>query len=291
VTLRASGPGARRSAFPVERRGTPLRALGWLFLWLAVASSALGQEAPALAITFLDVGQGDAVLIRSPEGKTALVDAGPGVDIVPRLRRLGVDTIDLAVASHAHADHIGGMLRVVEGLPVRFYLDNGLAYNGTRTYRTLARALQAHPGILYLQAVPRTITLGSASIEVLALPREDDQNNRSVALVVRYGEFVAWLSGDSEREELSWMLARHAVPDVTLLKAAHHGSANGFTRAFLRAARPEVIVISVGANDYGHPHREAVAAYTATKARLLRTDRDGEVTILGHADGTFEVAP
>lgn len=235
------------------------------------------------------MGQGDAVLVRSPEGKTALVDAGPGVDLVPRLRALGVDTLDLVVASHAHADHIGGMQRVLRRVPVRNYMDNGLPYT-TATYRNVLRELTGRRGITYLRATPRTLTLGSVTIEVLPVPEsEDDQNNRSVALLVRYGAFVALLSGDSERRELGSLVEEGAIPPLTLLKAPHHGSGNGLTSAFLRAASPRVVVISVGKNDYGHPHPDALAAYAATGARVLRTDRDGQITIEGARDGGFTI--
>ena len=243
-----------------------------------------------LSITFLDVGRGDAVLIRAPEGQTALVDAGRS-DIVPLLREMGVDGIDLLVATHPHADHIGGMAGVIESMPVRFYMDNGQPHT-TATYRRLLRALESRPGITYLEAVPRTITLGSAEIEVLPLlPRATtDLNNRSVALVVRFGSFTALLSGDSEVRQLTHLVGLGAVPALTLLKAPHHGSDNGFTPAFLAAARPEVVVISVGRNGYGHPRPGALRAYAETGATVLRTDLAGHVAILGYEHGAFGVA-
>ena len=242
-----------------------------------------------LRVTFLDVGQGDAVLLQAPEGQTALVDAGPG-DVVPLLREIGVERIDLLVASHPHADHIGGMARVIETMPVRFYMDNGDAH-GTATYRRLMAALDARPGITYLEAVPRTISLGSAEIEALPLlPRGTaDPNNRSVPLVVRFGDFVAFLSGDSEVRQLTDLVGRGAVPALTLLKAPHHGSDNGFTPAFLAAARPEVVVVSVGRNTYGHPRPAALRAYTGVGASVLRTDLHGHVAIRGHRSGGYEV--
>ena len=244
-----------------------------------------------LRITFLDVGQGDAVLLQAPEGQTALVDAGPG-NVVPLLRGLGVERIDLLVATHPHADHIGGMAGVIESLPVRFYMDNGDPHT-TQTYGRLLAALDARPGITYLEATPRTISLGSASIEVLPLlPRgTTGLNDRSVALVVRFGDFKAFLGGDSEVRQLSHLVGQRAVPDVALLKAAHHGSDNGFTREFLRAAAPEVVVISVGRNSHGHPRPEALAAYASAGAAVLRTDLHGHVEIRGYGDGRYDVVP
>ncbi len=243
-----------------------------------------------LRITFLDVGQGDAVLLQAPEGETALVDAGPG-DVVPLLREIGVERIDLLVATHPHADHIGGMAGVIQSMPVRFYMDNGQAHT-TATYARLMAALDSRPGITYLEAVPRTISLGSAEIEVLPLlPRgTTDHNNRSVALVVRFGDFRALLSGDSEVRQLTHLVGQGAVPAVTLLKAPHHGSDNGFTWAFLEAARPEVVVISVGRNGYGHPRPAALRAFAGMGATVLRTDLEGHVAILGRNNGGYSVA-
>ncbi|SVC49155.1 uncharacterized protein METZ01_LOCUS302009 [marine metagenome] len=255
----------------------------------ACGATALGPIGEAVQITFLDVGQGDAILIRSPEGQTALVDAGRNSP-VPALRELGVEQIDLLVASHPHADHIGGMADVINSIPVRFYMDNGQPHT-TATYQNLFSTLQQRTDITYLAAEPRTITLGSAEIEVLPLPSANSTNlnNRSVGLVLRYGSFLAFLSGDSEVQELSFWVQHGLIPDVTVLKAPHHGSHNGFTWEFLQTAQPEVVVISVGANSYGHPRPEALQAYSSVAEVVLRTDHDGQVTIVGHKDGRYEV--
>ena len=257
---------------------------------LVIPAPAAGQFEEVLRITFLDVGQGDAVLIRAPEGQTALIDAGPGRDIVPLLRALGVERVDLLVASHPHADHIGGMLEVLHAFPVRFFMDNGQPY-ATATYRGLMSALEARTDVTYLEATPRTLSLGSVEIEVLPLPPyETDVNNRSLGLVVRYGEFVAFLSGDSERAELTYFVTAGLVPDVTLLKVPHHGADNGFTVEFLRVARPDVVTISVGDNSYGHPGLEALSAYASVASEVHRTDQEGTITVTGSADGGFEVS-
>ncbi|MDE2762252.1 MAG: lamin tail domain-containing protein [Gemmatimonadota bacterium] len=244
-----------------------------------------------LRVTFFDVGQGDAVLLQAPEGQTALVDAGRGSDIVPLLRDLGVERIDLMVATHPHADHIGGMAGVIESIPVRFFMDNGAPHT-TATYRGLIAALQARPEITYLEATPRTISLGSATIEVLPLlPRGGaEHNDRSITLVLRFGDFTALLSGDSEVRQLTHLTGLGVVPALTLLKAPHHGSDNGFTWDFLQAARPRVVVISVGRNNsYGHPRQAALDAYAATARETFRTDLHGHLQVRGYGDGSYVV--
>jgi competence protein ComEC len=247
-------------------------------------------QEPSVQITFLNVGQGDAVVIRAPEGQTAMIDAGRGVPL-RFLQQMGVEEIDLLVATHPHADHIGGIDDVLTARPVRFYMDNGQPHT-TATYERLMATLQRLEGVTYLEAVPREISLGSASIEVLPLlpPESTDHNNRSVGLVLRFGAFSAFLSGDSEELELTHFLQQGSVPDVTLLKAPHHGSADGFTNEFLDQARPEIVVISVGeGNSYLHPRPEALTAFGSVATHVFRTDRDGHVTVLGYADGRFEV--
>lgn len=249
------------------------------------------QDPPApVQVAFLDVGQADAVLIRAPEGQTALVDAGRRSP-VDALRKLNVTEIDLLVATHAHADHIGGMTAVLQEFSVRYFMDNGMPHT-TRTYQRLMEELERRPGIVYLNAEPRTIALGSVDVEVLPLPaaRGRDQNNRSVALVVRYGRFTALLTGDSEVRQLNFLAGKGVVPRATLLKAPHHGSGNGFTPSFLRAAQPQVVVVSVGRNGYGHPRPEALAAFAAAADHVYRTDRDGTVTVLGFPDGRHTVS-
>lgn len=264
-------------------------------LALAGALLSLGHGVEAqqpLRLTFLDVGEGDATLLQAPDGKTALVDAGREPGLADRLRSLGIERIDLLVASHADADHIGGMLDIVRQMPVRYFLDNGVPHD-TRTYLRLMRQVRERPDITYLRAEPRTIGLGRAEIRVLPLPPglggEDDQNDASVGLVVSYGAFEAFLSGDSERDELSWWVAHDDVPEVTVLKAPHHGSGNGFTPAFLDAAHPDIVVISVGPNGYGHPAPAALSAYTSIAREVYRTDRRGDVTVRGYEDGHLEV--
>lgn len=266
-------------------------------LWLAAALLFVGappglaaQDAP-VRVTFLDVGQGDAVLIQSPEGRTALIDAGPGVDVPSRLRGLGIDTLDLVIASHPHADHIGGMRQVLRAFPVRFYMDNGRPHT-TATYSSVMRELRDRPEVVYLQATPRTIDLGSTRLHVLPLPPgpSSNLNDSSVGIVLEHGDFLGFFSGDSEQPQLAHFLQQDAVPDVTLLKAPHHGSDDAVSELFMQAARPEVVVIPVGwANRYGHPRPAALHTYRAHADHLLRTDVHGRVTVLGYRDGRYQI--
>lgn len=254
------------------------------------AQSALGSSG-RLVLRQLDVDQGDAALITTPEGKTILIDAGhkPG-EVAEVIRAAGIDTIDLVVASHAHADHLGGMPVVLNAFVVRAYMDNGIPYT-TGLYSQTLSELESLPRLQYLQASRRTISLGSVTIRVLPPPNHgDSQNNNSVGLLIEFGNFRALYTGDSEREELSSWLQTENIPRVTVLKAAHHGSCDGLTEEWAQATSPAVVLISVGAhNGYGHPCPQVEQFWVASGARVLETDRVGEIDVIATRDGNYTI--
>jgi competence protein ComEC len=248
---------------------------------------------PALELRFLDVGQGDAILIRHA-GKTVLVDAGETDGIVTILRALGVDTIDLAVASHNHDDHIGGLDAVLQAFPVRFYLDNGHPAN-TRIQRRVLELVRDR-GVTYRDAGALTdsvIALGDAALRVIPSPVTGSRvnpNDESVALVLERAGFRALLTGDSERRELGALLRGARIPDVDVLKAPHHGSRTGVIPSWLARTRPEVVAISVGAGkSYGLPDEDALAAYGEGGRTVLRTDLDRDIVVTVDGRGCYEV--
>ena len=255
---------------------------------LAILASPLSAQ--TLKLRFLDVGQADAAGLVTPEGKKVLIDAGAGgLPLMSYLRAMRFDTVDLVVASHAHADHIGGMPDVFAGAVVRSYLDNGLHHTTATYQRTLAAV--AASDARYFQPTARTITVGSVTLRVLPPPPgASDQNGASVGLLLEYGAFRALFTGDSDLQELEYWLARDSIPSVQVLKVAHHGSGNGTSEAWARWTRPAVAVISVGGNNaYGHPAPYVVATWEAVGATVYRTDRDGTIDVDARSDGTFYV--
>jgi beta-lactamase superfamily II metal-dependent hydrolase len=155
------------------------------------------------------------------------------------------------------------MADLLRAIPIRYYMDNGVPHT-TATYRRLMETLRASD-VTYLQATERAIGLGSVRLRVLPPPAQaEEMNDQCVGLVVEYGDFRTLLTGDSQVEELNHFLGL-GVPRVTVLKAAHHGSRDGVTPAWLSATRPEVVVISVGRdNPYGHPSPWALRYYATT---------------------------
>jgi competence protein ComEC len=247
-----------------------------------------------LTIDVLDVGQGDAILLRSA-GRAVLYDGGDGrTELVPLLRALGVDSLSLVVASHNHADHIGGLIDVIREYRPRLVLENGLPHT-TRSYERFLDAVR-EAGSQLLEPTARRIGFGNAALHVLPPPGRSgwDQNDNSVGLLVEAGAFRASLLGDSEHRQQAWWLETMpaAFPRVQLHKASHHGSRNGDTAAMIARLAPEIVVIGLAAdNGYGHPHPEALAHYERAGATVYRTDRDGHIRIEVAADGSYRVVP
>lgn len=242
------------------------------------------SAAATLSVDFLDVGQGDAVLVRSPEGKTMLVDAGPSRAVVDRLRERGVGSIDLLVVSHHHFDHFGGMEAVLSVYRPRYLI----ATSSTRATPSYVRFLKAirDSGVTVLRpaAEARKIELGTAVVTVLPQPphNPDEENNNSIGLRVQYGKFAVLMTGDSEDAERLWW--RQTCPDLlrdcTVLKLAHHGSHTGTDAAWLALVRPRLAVASLAAgNTYGHPHSETLELLARNSIPLLRTDQQGTINI------------
>lgn len=293
----------QRSRRPQLRRLLLVGACGLLGP-IAVPRQALGQRAtttqlppacPApdtsgLLARFLDIGQGDAALLETGDGKRVLVDGGPSAGrLRPLLQARRVRALDLVVASHHHLDHIGGLPALFRQLPVANMLENGMPAT-TRIYRDLLTALEAG-GTRLLRADERILTLGTMQLRVLPpLAGADDQNLASVGLIASHGAFRILFTGDAEVAALDAWVRAGRIPEVTVVKAAHHGSENGTTAQLVAATKPRLVVISAGrGNSYGHPHAITLMRWQAPGRQILRTDRDGTITIRGCRDGSTRV--
>jgi beta-lactamase superfamily II metal-dependent hydrolase len=268
-----------------------------LFTLLFALTVALSGPLPAqahpsppdtLQLWFLDVGQAEAIVIRL--GPAAiLLDASRGDDIVLWLEELGVDSLVAAIASHNHQDHIGGMDAVLDKYAVGQYL-----YNGRPPENQNAADVDS---IADVNGIPRPappwppIQLGDARVTVFPSPLKNaSENNSSLGVLVERGRFKALLTGDSEQDEIIAWLRTRKIPDVDVLKAAHHGARDGFTPGWLAATKPEVVVISVGAyNSYGHPDPWALRYYSAGGREVYRTDQDGSVVVSVDTAGKYIV--
>lgn len=259
------------------------------------AALCVSFAADALEVHFIDAGQADAVLIRTDAGDAALYDGGlDDGRALGYLERIGVEHINVLIASHDHADHIGGFPAIIERYEPPYYMDNGIEHT-TRTYERVLDALEEADTQL-LEAEARTLSLGDVELRIVPPPAEPDRghNNNSVGVIVEYGAFRASLTGDAEPELFEWWRENHrdAFPDVHVHKASHHGSVNGDDETSMEMLQPETVVVSCGAgNRYGHPHDEALALYAARGADVYRTDQHGTVRVEANPDGTYEISP
>jgi competence protein ComEC len=241
-----------------------------------------------LRIHFVDVGQGDGMLIISPDGRAILMDAGPtagGDAMLEVMRREGVEALDLVITSHPHLDHIGGLTRILEAVPVRFYMDPGYAHS-SRAYERLLETLERLEIPVRTGRAGRRVNLGGGAVLEILAPDEplhhgtrSDANANSIVARLTYGSFSVLLTGDAEAPTEAFLLG---LPDLraTVLKVAHHGSRHSSDAAFLARVSPEVAVIQVSAtNSYGHPAPQTLERLEAAGARIYRNDLHGTVTI------------
>jgi competence protein ComEC len=263
------------------------------------------RVAPALRVTFLDVGQGDSAIVELPNGQAWVVDGGGSFDpaddpgtriLVPALAALGHTSVTRVYLSHPHPDHMNGLVSLFARFhPAGFYDAGG--DTDDPAYARLLDAVQAD-GVPHL--APASEVVDGVRVEVLAPLRQDgqverdpldDPNDNSVVLRLSYGGHTVLLTGDVEAEAEAALLQRDPqAVRADVLKVPHHGSRTSSTLAFLHAVRPRLAVISCGnANHYGFPHAEVVARYRAQGVPILRTDLDGAVTVTLSADGSLDV--
>lgn len=243
-----------------------------------------------LTVSVLDVGQGDAVLVRTPAGKIMLVDAGDsdaGRIVVDDLRQAGVANIDVAIASHAHADHIGGFKTVLDTFPVWAFYDSGYAATSA-TYTSLLSTLNTKHTPFYVPTRGDRIVIDpGVTIDVISPDGREHSAIHDQMLVIRvsYGSVSCLLAGDLADDGEDAILASGEPVKSTMLKVGHHGSATSSTSPFLDAVSPDVAVISVGdGNVYGHPTNEALHRLVDIGTTTYRTDCDGTVTFTTDGD-------
>ena len=235
---------------------------------------------------FLDAGQGDAAIICTPQG-VVLIDTSTGsfeTKLKAYLSYYHITTIDYAIFTHPHEDHIGGADMIMQEFDVKNVLIPNCT-STTKTFRNMMSAIEASDAELIIPNPGYTFSLGEVKMEVLApLDKYDDANNASIVLRVDYGETSVLFTGDAEVESEADMLKKYKENgrlDCDLLKVGHHGSYTSSSAAFLIAVSPEYAVISCGeGNEYGHPHAATTERLQAYNVAISRTDREGTVVFI-----------
>jgi competence protein ComEC len=246
-----------------------------------------------LRVHFIDVGQGDSILVQTPDNHTLLIDGGNrGSGALAYLQAQGITSIDVMVATHPHADHIGGLVDVLRALPVRAVWTSGASHT-TGTFEDFLDAI-ADARVPYHEAKRGDqIAVGElAAVALLSQSSARELNDTSLVLRLQLGQVAFLFTGDAERPSEERLLREQAnqLP-ATVLKVGHHGSATSSSPAFLAAVHPQLAVYSAGrGNSYGHPHDQTIAQLETVGAQIYGTDQLGTIVIA--TDGsTLQVFP
>jgi competence protein ComEC len=260
-------------------------AVAALIVPLLVWSTALRAGPPsALVVTFFDVGQGDASVVRSPGGAVVLVDAGQDPhQVATELASVGVKHIDLAVATHPHADHIGGFPAVVARYPIGMAFEPGCPEESPFRDAFLGSIRSAGVPVRF----PRqgeVLVVRDVRVEVIGPDRcyvgtDSDANNDSLVLRISVGEASILFAGDAEEPAQADLLLEGPIRlHASVLKVPHHGGATSLPE-FFRVVRAAVAVVSVGPNRYGHPVPSVLQDLAGAGMRVVRTDHSGDITV------------
>ena len=251
-------------------------------------------QAGTLTVTWLDVGQGDAAVIQCG-GQSMLIDGGKSEKssyIYAWLQQHGLSYLDVIVATHVDADHIGGLSSALN------YASVGTAYcpvttGTTETFQSFVKYLAQRGKQITVPTAGETFALGGAQVQILGpLHSAEDSNDNSIVLKLSFGATTFLFTGDAERTEEQDLLNAGVNLQSTVLKVGHHGSDTSTSYPFLRAVAPQYAVISVGAgNSYGHPTEAVLSRLRDAGVTTFRTDMQGEITAV--SDGqtvNFSVA-
>ncbi len=247
------------------------------------------QPSPATAgddmyVHFLNVGQGDSILLETPNGKFMLIDGGmkgEGENVVEYLRNQGVERLEYVVATHPDADHIGGLVSVLNSISIKNFIDSGKVHT-SQTYEEMI-TLIADKNIPYI--VPKAgekISLDSdVDIQVLSSNKEaSDNNEASIVLKVTYGDVSFLLTGDAGIDMEQELMQTQNV-QATILKSGHHGSNTSSSPAFIEAVNPEAAILSYGQdNKYGHPHFEVIESLKQAGSKIYGTAEAGNIVVV-----------
>ncbi len=252
-----------------------------------------------LLIAVLDVGQGEAIVIRAPSGRTVLIDGGTVAApdrgdvgrsvIAPYLASLGVRKIDALVITHSDADHLNGLPFVLREVPVGLVID-GAARRSTASpgndaaaddYFALRAQIRERRIPDHAATPGQILNLGSGVVLRVLAPVEpllEDANNNAAVMRLEYGHVSALFTGDIEQVAEERLVRRGLISPCTILKIAHHGSKTSTSPLFLKAAQPKAAVISAGRyNGFGHPSAQTINHLAAARIPTFRTDRQGAV--------------
>lgn len=244
------------------------------------------QATPSkLVVHFIDVGQADSILIQSPDGKNALIDAGNNGDedtVINYLKANGVSQLDVVIGTHPHEDHIGSMDKVIETFEIGQIIMPKVSAN-TDTYGDLLAAIKVKNLELTEARAGLILDLGEQVTAQLIAPNADsyeDLNSYSAVVKITYGTTSFLFMGDADEIAEKEMLAAGYDVSANVVKIGHHGSNTSSSSGFLAQVSPEYAIISVGQdNKYNHPSNATMARLATVGSEIHRTDEEGNIII------------
>ncbi|PWX50873.1 MBL fold metallo-hydrolase [Clostridium perfringens] len=249
-----------------------------------ISKSSAESEYSGMSVIYLNVGQGDSELIQV-NGINMLIDAGTNAganDLVKDLKNRGIKTIDIAIATHPHEDHIGGMDEVLENFDVKSFYAPKVAHT-TKTYENMLKAVK-NEGLKIKQIKEGTkIDLGKdTEVQVYSPVKSqyEELNNYSPVMKISYGQNSFMFTGDAESLVEKEILNENKDLKADVLKLGHHGSHSSTSEEFLKAVDPSIAIVSCAKdNKYGHPHKETMSNLKKAGITVYETFRDGDITI------------
>jgi len=291
----------------IKRKYWAKIAAGIVLLYAGFCWAFLELPDGKMHVWFLDVGQGDSILIQTPDGANVLVDGGPSGSVIleklaDRLPFFG-KKIDLMILTHPHSDHLNGLVEVLKKYKVDAVMMTGIEYNNSY-YEEFFREVclggeAADVGLVagsqredcpsvFITSASQDFRFGNVYFDVIypfysvAGETFEDVNDSSIAMRVSYGSHAILLAGDDSAAVESEILARGLDVSAEIFKASHHGSKTANSLPFLQAVSPSEVVIQVGAdNQFGHPHAEALGVFEEVGVReVRRNDEEGDVGVV-----------
>lgn len=248
------------------------------------------EESKALEVNFFDVGQGDAILIKTPDHQRILIDGGPSSAVVNKLGEnlpFYDKKIDLIILTHPHADHLDGLIEVLKRYEVKKILSTGATHT-TPDYLAWLEEIKKQNVPMEIAAAGQTIDFGGGVKIEIFYPKEnlagksaENLNNTSIVAKLIFGQTSFLFTGDAETEAEDELIGGGTDLKADVLKVAHHGSKNATSQNFLEKVQPKFAVISVGAdNQFGHPNAMTMKRLENIGAEIFRTDEDGDVKMV-----------
>ncbi|WP_305880099.1 MBL fold metallo-hydrolase [Sporosarcina sp. Marseille-Q4943] len=264
----------------LKRLFSVLMAFALIIGFMPTADAAATKE---LKVHFIDVGQGDAILIQSPVGKTMLVDGGPksaGKHVVDFLKAKGIKKLDYVVATHPDVDHIGGLIEVLNSFNVTNFIDSGYAHTSQTYYELLTLIDKKNIKFSVAEELDKIPLDPKMVIRVLyADENAKDGNDASVVLKATYNKVSFLLMGDADTAIEDYVRGKYDV-SATVLKNGHHGSNTSSSAAFISNVKPDVAILSYGKNNsYGHPNAAVESRLKNVGAKIYKTAVDCDITV------------